>query len=97
MSRNKETCMECIHYCVCPYHLTGKENEKCVRFFRKQEWISVEERLPDRQGQFLIADEDSGVRVALWMKQLGWVSQFSSNKITHWMPLPEPPKMKGGE
>ena len=62
--------------------------------YRKQEWISVDERLPEtlttvlvydthtqsvRFGQYRITDE-------LWY----------NGRITHWMPLPEAPKMKGG-
>ena len=26
-----------------------------------------------------------------------WTWRFSAGDVTHWMPLPEPPKMKGGE
>ena len=26
-----------------------------------------------------------------------WHWRFSHGEVTHWMPLPEPPKMKGGE
>lgn len=98
-----EVCIDCKHLMKCSEIL----KEACAfrkaaevlynAGYRKQEWISVEERLPDRQGYFLITDEAGGVMVALWMKQLGWISNFSANKITHWMPLPEPPKMKGGE
>ena len=66
----------------------------------KQEWISVDERLPD---------ED--VRVLVWLKEPSAILrcvQFDTdrivdghwvrwnNHITHWMPLPQPPKMKGG-
>ena len=63
--------------------------------YRKQEWISVEERLPDGQGRFLIADEAGDMMVAFWTKQFGWLSSVRTNKVTHWMPLPMPPK--GGE
>jgi hypothetical protein len=67
--------------------------------YRKQsEWISVDERLPEE-----------GVRVLVWLKGDG--SQYTRTDtdrlslkkwvrcgrlVTHWMPLPEPPKMKGG-
>lgn len=62
--------------------------------YRKSEWISVDERLPEtlttvlvydthtqsvRFGQYRVTDE-------LWCNR----------RITHWMPLPEAPKMKGG-
>ena len=91
-------CEKCLHAEVCAIrdgHDEGDERalKYCSNF---RGWISVDERLPDRQGYFLITDEAGGVMVALWMKQFGWLSNFSANKITHWMPLPEPPKMKGG-
>lgn len=65
--------------------------------YRKQEWISVEDRLPDGQGHFLTVDDTGYIMVAMWTNQFGWFSHIcKANKITHWMPLPEPPKMKGG-
>ena len=76
--------------------------------YRKQsEWISVEERLPrynetvlvyrPTMGEKILADtykgyynEDTGD----WEE--GWVkfgqNSIGMNVITHWMPLPEPPK-----
>lgn len=61
-------------------------------------WISVEERLPEQYGPFLIADNEGNMEVATWTKQFGWFSGCNRVKhVTHWMPLPEPPQMKGGE
>ena len=87
-------CEKCLHAEVCAIrdgHDEGDERALtyCSDF---QGWISVKDRVPDRQGQFLITDEECGVMVALWMKQLGWISYLRATKITHWMPLPEPPK-----
>lgn len=70
--------------------------------YRKQEWISVEDRLPSsgdlKRSQFhsfLVANEFGEVREAVftgkYFAKLG--SRLSG--VTHWMPLPEPPKMKG--
>lgn len=65
---------------------------KCCH--RQSEWISIDERLPEE-----------GVRVLVWLKGDG--SQYTSTDtdrlslkkwvrwgrlVTHWMPLPEPPK-----
>lgn len=63
----------------------------------RSEWISVDERLPKE-----------GVRVLVWLKGDGIkytsidTDRLSLKKwvrwgklVTHWMPLPEPPKMKG--
>lgn len=59
----------------------------------RAEWISVEERLPEQYGLFLIADDKGNMEVASWTKQFGWFSGGNRVKrVTHWMPLPEPPK-----
>lgn len=66
-------------------------------YSKQIEWISVEERLPEKQANFLIADDKGHMEIALWTKQFGWFSGSNRvKKVTHWMPLPEPPKMKGG-
>lgn len=63
----------------------------------KSEWISVDERLPDENGRFLTVDKIGDMMVCYWEKHFGWfASVCNKNAITHWMPLPEPPKMKGG-
>ena len=65
--------------------------------YRKHgEWIGVEERLPDEQGRFLIVDKEGQMNTAFYSPRFGWFSHFRIKNITHWMPLPEPPKMKGG-
>ena len=62
----------------------------------RAEWISVEERLPEPYTWVTVynpnciytkidADEIVGGN---WVRHCG--------KVTHWMPLPEPPGMKGG-
>lgn len=66
---------------------------------KTMEWISVKERLPDRKGQYLVAAIEAG-----HYRHFGIVSftdHFVMNghrsywKVTHWMPLPEPPKEVG--
>lgn len=42
------------------------------------------------QKRFLDYTYEDGKRTSYWT----W--RFSPGKVTHWMPLPEPPKMKGG-
>lgn len=69
------------------------------------EWISVEERLPEPNEECLVS-ERVGDRVVIDLGELvqycdgrifGWMTTNDWNegegcKITHWMPLPEPPK-----
>ena len=72
--------------------------------YRKQEWISVEERLPGVSGRYICAVKDKNGHTwtvagdySLEMKKwFGLLFGEIKNTVTHWMPLPEPPKMKGG-
>lgn len=60
--------------------------------YRKQsEWISVEERLPEKSGRYLVYGSFAGMPLicgAHYDKYNG----FGDDDFTHWMPLPEPPK-----
>lgn len=69
---------------------------------RVPKWISVEERLPEywRMGDkdntlinYLVYMPEYGVDVGNWLKPAKrWVVMGIPAKVTHWMPLPEPPK-----
>lgn len=67
------------------------------------EWISVKERLPDEGIAVLCSRSDAGIIVgevniiydffekthnAVWNE----CQEFIEIDVTHWMPLPEPPK-----
>ena len=66
-----------------------------------QEWIPVSERLPKYFGNFIVAirnpnSEKLGVDSAdfdpfkkYWYPSMCWDKGY---EVTHWMPLPEPPK-----
>lgn len=69
------------------------------------EWISVEDRLPDEYGWFLVRDDYLAGREKITMgffegkfnktwTPLDQREKIDSMVITHWMPLPEPPKEK---
>ena len=61
-----------------------------VAALREQEerrWIPVAERLPDVGIEVLIYSEDDGVCVDYYGGD-----SFGYYDVTHWMPLPEPPK-----
>lgn len=68
--------------------------------YRKQEWISVEDRLPEDYNKYLLFLDNGRIAIG-WYH--GDAMQFVEDGIvmietvTHWMPLPEAPKMKGGE
>ena len=79
--------------------------------FRKQEWISVDERLPENYGSVLVACEGLTIGGAnpiaigsygdgcWWLADADgtmYLTKYMRVVVTHWMPLPEAPKMKGG-
>ena len=75
-----------------------KENGDIVNLSAQTEWISVEEN-PTENGTYLcygywIGSGRYHIDTAEYFDEWDIVNNFV---LTHWMPLPEPPKMKGGE
>ncbi len=69
--------------------------------YRKQNgWISVDERLPDNYQEVLCLMKKGDFRVLCWgYSEWTWIDEivyWNERDVTHWMPLPEAPKMKGG-
>ena len=75
-----------------------------------RQWISVNDRLPETEGTYIVMTEKSwehkpykvmamdfeikvlrGVEKRRWK----WYGKLPIWSVTHWMPLPEPPKMDG--
>ena len=64
------------------------------------EWIAVEDRLPEQTGDYLVLRQGFWVGTPIMMSRFAkyygednsgcWYKCF----VTHWMPLPEPPKEK---
>lgn len=94
-------------------HGADTENSHFVRIakylvigkgYRKQSgWISVEERLPEPELPILIFTRKNRYYVGYYYKAVvdttytGFYADSVKRDVTHWMPLPEPPKMKGGD
>ena len=63
-----------------------------------QEWISVTERLPEESGMYIVtANDGHAQRVSFvqWQKKnrmWNLTGARSYWRVTHWMPLPQPPK-----
>ena len=68
-------------------------------------WISVEDRLPEKDGSYVTATnatgETKGVMVQNYktacvrgkeLRRWVWHDRLSPWRITHWMPLPQPPR-----
>ena len=89
---------ECNDFCLNFYNCSVEED--CQNLFaagyRKQAWVSVEEALPERNGRYLThcnIEGQSLVCVLYYCKFGG----FWEGTVTHWMPLPYPPKGENHE
>lgn len=62
----------------------------------KDAWISTKDRLPEVRKDVIIHHKECGVFEAFftddgyWETDSGWWSR--QKEVTHWMPLPKPPK-----
>ena len=64
----------------------------------KQEWISVKDRLPTWEDGKVLIYTTYGISVAKRTTSNKWMGEHAIPKlITHWMPLPEPPKKNNEE
>ena len=58
-----------------------------------QKWIPVSERLPDKMQKVLTVSDTGYIDVDFVDKFGVWIGDVVRFcKVTHWMPLPEPPK-----
>lgn len=58
-------------------------------------WISVKERLPEDDSYYLTFTTEHTFEVYRYDGDGEWVTDWgdtANHDITHWMPLPEPPK-----
>lgn len=105
MRTERPTCRECACNKVCEYFENENSrnlDETCPLcnwenyFVPKQEWISVEDRLPEVGTMVVGYDYESNVRCYFITEERWWIDDgWNTAKgwgITHWMPLPPPPK-----
>jgi len=76
--------------------------EEAIKELQKKSWISVKDRLPEDGESILIFVNDSRYEpiqydVCYYDGDDAWLDSGYSfgSDVTHWMPLPEPPEMKG--
>ena len=57
------------------------------------EWVRVEERLPEEKQRVIVRCERVGTSVG-WILWGNWMTDIGpgAGKVTHWMPLPKSPK-----
>lgn len=64
----------------------------CLEALMNQpQWISVKDKLPKSDTPVLVYCKDGTVREDAYSDMLGWSLPFCW-MVTHWRPLPEPPK-----
>lgn len=66
--------------------------EKAPTLTPQNEWVSVEERLPEEKQRVIVRCERVGTSVG-WILWGNWMTDIGpgAGKVTHWMPLPAPP------
>lgn len=75
------------------------DNVPAVEGVTIQQWIPVTERLPERNGEYLVCTlhdfyKNTKVAKASFKRSSGgfYGNGGHWSNVTHWMPLPEPPK-----
>lgn len=66
-----------------------KEIELARRHARQ--WISVEDRLPEQGEEAICIAADGDMMIGKYT-EWGWMFPCYFEELTHWMPIPEPPK-----
>ena len=63
-----------------------------------QEWISVDDRLPEEKSNCIVyykhafCDDENHVGICVCFYDGNEFDMDFEHKVTHWMPLPQPPK-----
>lgn len=81
---------EAVESCICE-----AEEQPAADVQPVNQWISVDDKLPDDCVEVLVYDTDCGIVIGWYDKEKGdFAADFISllDAVTHWQPLPEPPK-----
>lgn len=84
----------------CDFYPENRKPENVAKYEKEHapkfgEWISVEDELPPKRQRVLVNDKCGSIGIdwqAGTSRIVGCWFVHSNNSITHWMPLPEPPK-----
>lgn len=90
----------CTNYSECGMHALFINHErispaKDAEVWNRREtmgWISVKDRLPERGKRVLCYLKEMAGTEAATQINMGWSCHSKRTPITHWMPLPQPPK-----
>lgn len=72
--------------------------EEAPTLTQPNEWVSVEERLPEEKHRVIVRCERIGTSVG-WILWGRWMTDIGTDagNVTHWMPLPTPPDRRPPE
>lgn len=89
-------------YCQVTDKGIGEHKPDWCPLIEVPEWIPVEEKVPEEKGNYLVVQDcwnGAEVHEAFFFRRdndYGWfdpVEEYEKYNPTHWMPLPEPPKV----
>lgn len=99
------SCKGCPYRCNTPAVCISLKSSDALTYIEQLEaqipkWISYKEKSPQEAGYYLVrcihwySDNDSYecYKVACFDPKILWANIGNLLKVTHWMPLPEPPK-----
>lgn len=94
---NSRMCADALEYIRQLEHHIGELTEKVAQLEAAQpKWNSVKEKLPEDDYNYLVFTSDRNEEeIATYYGDGEWLTHDLINLIplvTHWMPLPEPPK-----
>ena len=88
---------------VCAHLRTAVMGLRSADVAPRAEWIRVEERLPEKSCEYLCVSRTGVIYLMQYSHRYKAFNatddedgdRWKLGSITHWMPLPEPPNMKG--
>lgn len=97
-----DICPVCLAPVTCHREKTGDWEHVSVRY-KAPRWVPVEERLPEKMKIVLVFKRRTAHFIwsdATWSIETDWCGEDGWSRtphngcfaVTHWMPLPEPPK-----
>ena len=102
-----ECCTTALGCKACPYSEKGVGTDDCqlestqdaLELLKARQWISVKDRLPDESEEYLVFSKrgyrsvlDYSTRHKEFNAKDTEKEPLHAIEVTHWMPLPEPPK-----
>lgn len=99
-----ENCRECSYKeGICRYQIIAEylashgvtvQTANPIEIDGVSHWIPVTERLPELCVPVIVCRDDGKVEQGVYFTSNGWWKVFGARtkRVTHWQPLPEPPK-----